>query len=85
MIEPVSVIWEAPARAIPKSVTFSRSSGPIRMLCGLMSRWMIPLRCAKRSADRICRVYAIAWAGRSRPLARITSLRLFPSITSMAM
>ena len=50
MIEPVSVIWLAPERAIPKSVTFSRPSGATTTLCGLMSRWTIPLRCAKPTA-----------------------------------
>jgi hypothetical protein len=39
MIEPVSVISEAPARAIPKSVTLSSSSVPTMTLWGLRSRW----------------------------------------------
>ena len=56
MIEPVSVICDVPDRAIPKSVTFSRPSGATTTLCGLMSRWTIPLRCAKPSAARIWRV-----------------------------
>ena len=85
MIEPASVICDAPARAIPKSATFRRSSCPIRMLCGLMSRWTIPFLCANRSAARIWRVWAIACAGRSRPLARISSFRFRPSISSIAM
>jgi hypothetical protein len=54
-IEPASVICDAPERAIPKSVTFSRPSPPTTMLCGLMSRWTIPLRCANASAPRIWR------------------------------
>jgi hypothetical protein len=83
MIEPASVICDAPARAMPKSVTFSRS--PIRMLCGLMSRWMIPCRCAKRSASRISWVYASACAIGSGPRVMMSSLRLRPSITSIAM
>ena len=56
MIEPASVIWLAPARAIPKSVTLSRPSESTSTLCGLMSRWTIPFLCAKRSAARIWRV-----------------------------
>ena len=55
MIDPVSVIWLVPERAMPKSVTFSRPSGATTTLCGLMSRWTIPFRCAKPSAARICR------------------------------
>ena len=35
---------------MPKSVTFSRPSRPTTMLCGLMSRWTIPCRCANASA-----------------------------------
>ena len=57
MIEPASVIWlAAPARAIPKSITLTRPSPSTITLCGLMSRWTIPFRCAKRSAERIWRV-----------------------------
>ena len=42
---------------MPKSVTFSRPSPPTTMLCGLMSRWTIPLRCAKRErAQDLARV-----------------------------
>ena len=43
-----------PARAMPKSVTFTRPSSSMMMFCGLMSRWMTSRRCAKRSASRIC-------------------------------
>ena len=46
MIDPASVIWLVPARAIPKSATFARPSRSTITLWGLMSRWMIPLRCA---------------------------------------
>ena len=49
MIEPVSVMSDAPARAIPKSVTFARPSSSTITLCGLMSRWTIPRRWAKRA------------------------------------
>ncbi len=83
MIDPASVICDAPARAMPKSVTLSRS--PMRMLCGLMSRWMIPCRCAKRSASSISCVYASACGIGSGPRVMISSLRLRPSMTSMAM
>ena len=38
MIEPVSVTSEAPARAIPKSVTLTRSSSSMITLWGLRSR-----------------------------------------------
>ncbi len=55
MIDPVSVIWLVPARAIPKSVTFSRPSGATTTLWGLMSRWTIEWRCANPTAERICR------------------------------
>ena len=46
MIAPSSVIWLAPARAIPKSVTLTTPSGSTMTLCGLMSRCTTPLRCA---------------------------------------
>src|SRR5256885_8192523 len=38
MIEPVSVISDAPARAMPKSVTFTFPCGPTITLWGLKSR-----------------------------------------------
>ncbi len=92
MIEPASVICEAPCRAIPKSVTFSRGSfaftcwsAETSTLCGLMSRWMIPWRCAKRRASSSCLAYPIAVCTGSAPWVMISSLRLRPSITSMAM
>jgi hypothetical protein len=56
MIEPTSVIWLAPERAMPKSVTLTRPSASTTTLCGLMSRWTIPFRWAKPSAARIWRV-----------------------------
>ena len=46
MIAPSSVIWLAPARAIPKSVTLTTPSGSTITLWGLMSRWTTPFRCA---------------------------------------
>ena len=56
MIEPTSVIWLAPERAIPKSVTLRRPSFPTSTLCGFTSRWTIPCLCAKPTAARIWRV-----------------------------
>ena len=53
MIEPVSVMSDAPARAMPKSVTLARPSSSTITLCGLMSRCTTPRRCAKRAALRI--------------------------------
>ena len=50
-IEPTSVIcWVFAARAMPKSVTFSRPSSVSTMLWGLMSRWITPWRWAASSA-----------------------------------
>ena len=40
--EPVWVISEAPARAIPKSLTLARPSASTSTFCGLRSRWTIP-------------------------------------------
>ncbi len=40
--EPVSVMSDAPARAIPKSVTLTRPSSSIITFCGLMSRCTMP-------------------------------------------
>ena len=84
-IEPTSVIWLAPARAMPKSVTFTRPSPSTRTLCGLMSRWTIPWRCAKRSAERICRAYSTATGTGAGPRVTISSLSERPSRYSMAM
>ena len=50
MIDPASVIWLDPARAMPKSATFTRPSLSTSTLWGLMSRWTMPLRWAYRSA-----------------------------------
>ena len=44
MIEPVSVISEAPARAIPKSVTLAFHSSSTITLCGLKSLWITECR-----------------------------------------
>ena len=85
MIEPASVIWLAPARAMPKSVTFRRPSVSTSTLCGLMSRWTIPFLWAKRTAPRICRMYATARSIGSGPRATISSLSERPSMYSIAM
>ena len=85
MIEPTSVIWLAPERAIPKSVTFRRPSGPQSTLCGLMSRWTIPFRCAKPTAARISSVYSIASLIGAGPRPTISSLSERPSRYSIAM
>ena len=85
MIEPASVIWLTPARAIPKSVTFSRPSASAITLCGLMSRWTTPFRCANRSAESTWRVAAIASGIGSGPRATTSSFRLRPSRYSIAM
>ena len=56
---------EAPARAIPKSVTLAWSPSSTITLCGLRSRWMTPRRWANRAALRICSVMSIARIGSS--------------------
>ena len=77
-IEPVSVIWLVPARAIPKSVTLTRPSPSTRTLCGLMSRCTIPCRCAKRSAERIWRAYSTATLTGAAPRPTIELLERAP-------
>src|SRR5215216_3858968 len=56
MMDPVSVISDAPARAMPKSVTFTRSSSSTITFCGLKSRWITPRRWPAPAARRICTV-----------------------------
>ena len=85
MIEPTSVIWLAPERAIPKSVTFKRPSGPTSTLCGLMSRWTIPCLWAAPTAARICRAYSIAIRTGAEPRLTISSFSERPSRYSIAM
>jgi hypothetical protein len=85
MIEPVSVISEAPARAMPKSVTLSRSSGPTITLCGLKSRWITPRRCANDAAWRIWIASEITRVCASGASSRITSLSVLPARYSIAM
>ena len=85
MIAPVSVMSDAPARAMPKSVTFNRPSGSTITLCGLRSRWMIPRLCANRAARRIWIVRSIARAGSSGASSWTTRFSERPSSYSMAM
>ena len=85
MIEPVSVMSDAPARAMPKSVTLARPSSSMITLCGLMSRWITPRRCANRAALRICSAMSIAATGASGPLSVMTCLSERPSRYSIAM
>ena len=70
---------------MPKSVTFRRPSVSTSTLCGLMSRWTIPFRCANRTAPRIWRAYETAWSIGSGPRATISSLSVRPSMYSIAM
>ena len=46
--EPVWVISETPARAMPKSVTIALPSSSTITFCGFRSRWTTPWRWAKR-------------------------------------
>ena len=86
MIEPASVICEAPARAMPKSVTFSRSSGPSEDVVRLDVAVDDPVavREPQRRED-LARVGDRLGGSEARPLVRISSLRLRPSTTSIAM
>ena len=79
MIEPVSVMSEAPARAIPKSVTLTWSLSSTITLWGLRSRWMTPRRCAKRAAFSIWIVRSIARFVSSGASSRIRRLSVRPS------
>jgi hypothetical protein len=83
MTEPVWVISEAPARAIPKSRTRTLPAGSTITFCGLMSRWTMPCAWAKLSAARIWRVISIACATFSPRSMR--ALREEPSTYSIAM
>ena len=85
MIEPVCVMSDAPARAMPKSVTLARSSSSTMTLCGLKSRWMIPRRCAKRAARRICTVRSTARCEGSGPSSTMICLSVRPATYSIAM
>ena len=85
MIEPVSVMSDAPARAIPKSVTFARPSSSMITLWGLRSRWITPRRWAKRAALRICSAISMAVSGASGPVSVMNCLSERPSRYSIAM
>jgi hypothetical protein len=50
-----------------------------------MSRWITPVRCERRSAERIWRTYSIAIATGAGPREWMSSLRLRPSRYSIAM
>ena len=84
-MEPVSVMSDAPARAMPKSVTFARPSASTMTLWGLRSRWMIPRLCAKRAARRIWMARSIARPGSTWPSFLTSCLRVTPSRNSIAM
>ncbi len=85
MIEPVSVMSEAPARAIPKSVTLARPSSSSITLCGLKSRCTTPRLWAKRAARRTCTVMSIARSGGIAPCSRTSCLSVCPLMYSIAM
>ncbi len=42
-------------RAMPKSVSLTTPAEEMRMLAGLISRWITPRSCAKASAESACR------------------------------
>ncbi len=81
--DPVWVISELPARAMPKSVTRARPSASISTLWGFMSRWTIPFLCAKRAASSTWRVTSTAAATVIPSLIR--SLSESPSTYSIEM
>jgi hypothetical protein len=85
MIEPVWVISEAPARAMPKSVTLTRPSSSMITLWGLRSRCTIPRRCAKRAARRTCSVISMARSAGSGASSRTIESSERPSRYSMTM
>src|SRR5437764_1418437 len=85
MIEPVSVISDAPARAMPKSVTFTFPCGPTITLCGLKSRWITPRLWAKPAARRIWMPRSMARSCVSGASRLMRSLRVSPCRNSIAM
>jgi hypothetical protein len=85
MIEPVSVISEAPARAMPKSVTLAWACSSTITLCGLKSRWITPWRWAKPAAWRIWMPKSITCACGSGASAPTISLSVRPARCSIAM
>ena len=85
MIDPVSVISDAPARAMPKSVTLAWSSASTITLWGLKSRWITPRLWANSAACRIWRPSSITRSWSSGASAVTMSLSVRPSSSSMAM
>ena len=83
----VSDSWVAvlKARAMPKSATFTLPLLATRMLAGLMSRWIMPLACAKPRAPATSVATSLACIGDSRPRAFRMSARLLPSTYSITM
>ena len=80
--EPVWVISEAPARAIPKSTTRARPSRSTSTFWGLRSRWMIPRSCENLVPWRTWRMISTASPTVSPRLIR--SLSEAPSTYSIA-
>ena len=85
MIEPVSVISDAPARAMPKSVTFACPASSTITLCGLKSRWITPWLWAKPAAWRIWSPRSITRSCASGASVATMSLSVRPSRNSIAM
>ena len=81
--EPVWVISETPARAIPKSVTTALPSASTITFCGFRSRWTIPWRWAKRAASSTWRISATACSGVRPRVDQLLQRR--PSTYCMAM
>ncbi len=85
MIEPVSVISEAPARAMPKSVTLACPSPSSITLCGLKSRWMTLFEWANPAAWRTWTPTSITWRWGSGASLETMSLSVRPVRYSIAM
>ena len=85
MIEPVSVISEAPARAMPKSVTFACQASSTITLWGLKSRWITWWRWANAAAARIWRPRSITVSWGSGAWVFTISLSVLPGRYSIAM
>ena len=85
MIDPVSVMSEAPARAIPKSVTLTTPSPSTIAFWGFRSRWITPRWWAKRAARRICVTRSMARTGSSAPSSVTRFFIERPSRYSIAM
>ena len=66
------------ARAMPKSMTLTMPCSEIMMLPGLMSRWMMPMRCEYSSADSTPSITCSASRWLSGPLALMMSRRVWP-------